>query len=52
MLDKVKDCLRRLRAWMAENERLHRNAKPGACCSSPSSVYAARSRPKGGADHE
>ena len=52
MFDSLKTLLRRLRAWMAENERAHRNAKPEGCCSSPSAIYAARrSRGKGG-DHD
>ena len=42
MPDSLKALLRRLRAWMAENERAHRNAKPDGCCSSPSAIYAAR----------
>lgn len=45
MLESLKTLLRRLRAWMAQNERAHRNAKPGGCCSSPSAIYAAR-RPR------
>lgn len=45
MLDSLTALLRRLRAWMAENERAHRNAKPDGCCSSPSSIYATR-RPR------
>ncbi|AYH43364.1 hypothetical protein [Azoarcus sp. DN11] len=45
MLESVKAQLQRLRAWMAENERAHRAAKPYGCCSSPSSIYAAR-RPR------
>lgn len=36
-----------LREWRAENERAHRNAKAGPCCSDPRAVYAARSKPKG-----
>lgn len=52
MLESLKALMRRLRAWMAENERAHRNAKPEGCCSSPSAIYAARrSRGKGG-DHD
>lgn len=48
MIDGLKRLLQRLRAWMAENERAHRNAKGGPCCSSPSSIYAARKRDGGG----
>jgi len=42
MLNSLKVMLAHLRAWMAENERAHREAKSGACCSAPALVYAAR----------
>ncbi len=42
MLERLKTLLARLRAWMAENERAHRNAKAGPCCSAPDQIYAAR----------
>ena len=41
MLNKLKLLLARLRGWMAENERAHREAKVNSCCSAPDEVYAA-----------
>jgi len=52
MLDTLKDLLLRLRAWMSENERAHRNAKSSACCSTPSAIYAAQYRARGENHHE
>lgn len=49
MLNKLKVLLARLRAWMAENERAHCEAKASACCSAPTEVYAAS---KGKRGHE
>lgn len=49
MLDRLKSLIERLRAWMAENERAHRQARTSACCSAPATVYAAR---KGKDGHE
>jgi len=43
MLERLTALLAQLRAWMAENERAHRNARVGPCCSSPDQIYAARS---------
>lgn len=42
MIQWLKRMLTALRAWMAENERAHREAKSGPCCSAPAEVYAAR----------
>ena len=52
MLDMLNGIFQRLRAWMAENERAHRNAKPAGCCGSPEAIYAARRRPKGEGHHD
>ncbi|NMG28931.1 hypothetical protein [Aromatoleum evansii] len=52
MLESLKVLLRRLRAWMAENERAHRDAKPDSCCSSPSAIYAARRQRGKGDEHD
>ncbi|MBL8437142.1 MAG: hypothetical protein JNM61_02985 [Zoogloeaceae bacterium] len=42
MIKMLKDWLAWLRAWRVENERAHRNAKAGPCCSDPREIYAAR----------
>jgi len=44
MIERLRNLLARLRAWMAENERAHRNAKAGPCCSAPAEVYATRAK--------
>jgi len=44
MIETLKNLLARLRAWMADNERAHRNAKAGPCCSAPAEIYAAQAR--------
>ena len=47
MLKILKDWLAWLSEWRAENERAHRNAKAGPCCSDPRAIYAARNKTKG-----
>jgi len=44
MMKTLRNLLARLRAWMAENERAHRDAKASPCCGAPAQVYAARAR--------
>lgn len=52
MFQQLQNLRARLRAWMAENERAHRKAKVGPCCSAPAGIYAAQHRPKGKDDHD
>jgi hypothetical protein len=46
MIETLKNLLARLRAWMAENERAHREANAGPCCSAPAGIHGAQARPE------